>query len=72
MILAEPSNQTEICSDGCWGERIFLLDREPLFPVMWRVEPERNVELERKRGTIPEDHLSLDPVPPVTEASTSA
>ena len=49
MILAEPSNQTEICSDGCWGERIFLLDREPLFPVMWRVEPERNVELERKR-----------------------
>ena len=38
-------------------ESLFLLDHEPLFPVMWRVEPERKVELERKRGTIAEDHL---------------
>ena len=57
MIPAEPSNQRFAQMAAGGKESLFLLNHEPLFPVMWRVEPERKVELERKRGTIAEDHL---------------
>ena len=58
VILAEPSNQTEMCSDGCWGQRI------PLFVRSWAIVPcdvESGAREEggagEEEGTIPEDHL---------------